>query len=229
VSSTRSSSFTSNELACVTSNIIFSEGIIMRKTVNGCGVLLVVTLGLLHNLAAWAGEQSLAEGVAAFNVQAKVDEIGKHEPPLTEDEVVAAVRGWVRKRRPVSDAVHDAFQNVAKTGRLPDGAKLSFTTSWLGHNDFHFDVWWVDLHLPTGPGTGYNFRIRDRKIRSRPLTPEERERVEQFRKGFPTTPEPDPASGASAKGVAPNRVSLNGEAPNIATRTVVAPTLNSLK
>jgi hypothetical protein len=34
--------------------------------------------------------------------------------------------------------------------------------------EFDSDVWWVDLSIFTGEKTGYTFRIRDRKIRSRP-------------------------------------------------------------
>jgi hypothetical protein len=146
----------------------------------------------IFGLAAWlavavaAGDTSgaggtLADTVAAFNTEAARDAIGRHEPPLTEDEVVAALRGWIRKRHPVSDDVYKLFQAIAETRQLPEGAELTFTTAWSGYNDLHFDVWWVDLSLSTGQGTGYTYRIRDRKIRSRPLTPVEREQLQQQR------------------------------------------------
>src|SRR5262245_36272791 len=40
-----------------------------------------------------------------------------------------------------------------------------------GYNKHEFDVWWVDLSIRTGPDIGYTFRIRDQKLRCRPLGP----------------------------------------------------------
>jgi hypothetical protein len=48
-------------------------------------------------------------------------------------------------------------------------ATLSFCTNWTGFNGYQFDVWWVDLNIKTGPTTGYTYRIRDQKLRCRPL------------------------------------------------------------
>ena len=122
---------------------------------------------------------SLARAVRDFNEKAALDPIGRNQPKLTIDEVVAAIRGWIRKRHPVSDDVYQAYQDIAETQTLPDGAKLRFTKSWVGYREFAFDVWWIDLWLPTEKNLGYNFRLRDQKLRSRKLTDEERRRLKE--------------------------------------------------
>jgi hypothetical protein len=114
---------------------------------------------------------SLADAVEIFNAGAKSDRIGKDQPALTENEVVAAIRGWDRKiRPPASDAVYNAFQKIADKGRIPKNAKLRWTTA--ASDGLHrSDVWRIDLDLVTGEKSGYTFRVRDRTISVRPNNP----------------------------------------------------------
>jgi hypothetical protein len=114
---------------------------------------------------------TLPDAVKEFNQRAQKDATGKDQPALTEDEVVAAIRGWIRERVPASDEVYNVFQMIADTKQLPEGTTLKFTTKWSGFNKHNFDVWWVDLNIKTGANTGYTFRIRDQKLRCRPLGP----------------------------------------------------------
>ncbi len=111
---------------------------------------------------------SLAEAVKQFNAEAAKDRFGKSQPPLTENEVLTAIRGWDRSSTPASDDVFATYQTIAETGQLPAGSKLRFTTRWTTDR-LDFDVWWIDLDVETGPKQGYTFRIRDRKLASRPL------------------------------------------------------------
>src|SRR5262245_61220186 len=112
---------------------------------------------------------TLAEAVKEFNRRAQDNATGKTQPPLTEDEAVAAIRGWIREQVPATDEVYKAYQTIADTKKLPEGATLTFTTRWSGFNGYEFDVWWVDLNIRTGADTGYTFRLRDQKLRCRPL------------------------------------------------------------
>lgn len=132
--------------------------------------LLVSILAVVMFVAGNArgdGEAPLAKAVKDFNEKAKDNVVGKKQPELTVDEVVAAIRGWIRDRYPSSDDVYASYQKIAATGILPKGAKITFITGWQGFNDFDFDVWWVDLEVPVDRG-GFVFRIRDQKISSRP-------------------------------------------------------------
>jgi hypothetical protein len=116
-------------------------------------------------------ESMLADAVQEFNQRAQDNATGKDQPALTEDEVVAAIRGWVRERHPATDEVYKVYQTIADTKKLPEGATLTFTTKWTGFNKHEFDVWWVDLNIRRGATSGYTFRIRDQKLRCRPIEP----------------------------------------------------------
>jgi hypothetical protein len=122
-----------------------------------------------------AGEEKrkasmLADAVQEFNRRAQKDATGKGQPALTEDEVVAAIRLWNRKQVPSTDEVYKVYQTIAGTKKLPESARLRFTTKCTA-SKYEFDVWWIDLDIKTGAKTGYTFRIRDRKLGCRPLAP----------------------------------------------------------
>ena len=81
------------------------------------------------------------------------------------------------------------FQQITETGILPAGSSLHVTTRWTGYNGYAFDVWWVDLTMSgiakdtksdiQKGTTAYTYRIRDRKLTSRPLTQQEKDRAEK--------------------------------------------------
>ena len=126
-----------------------------------------------------ASATSLKTAVENFNQKALRHSIGKTQPPLTEDEVVAAIRGWIPEHTPgVTDDVYDRFQEIAESRVLPYGAELSFCPSWRGYRGFRFEVSWIDLFIKTGEKAGYKFRIRDQKISSRKMTPDEIAEIE---------------------------------------------------
>ncbi len=127
-----------------------------------------------------AKSNSLKAAVEDFNAKARMDPTGKSQPPLTENEVIAAIRGWVPEyTASVSDDVYAQFQQVAESGELPEGAGLSFCSGWDGYRGYSFSVWWIDITLKTGEKSGYTFRIRDQKISSRKMTPDELAELER--------------------------------------------------
>jgi hypothetical protein len=100
--------------------------------------------------------------------------------PLTEDEVIAAVRAIKIHDSRISDAVYKVYQRVVKERVLPRGMYFSHIPRWQTKYG-HFEVDWKDLTFDPEhagikelrPGTGYNYRIRARFISSRPLTEKE--------------------------------------------------------
>ena len=137
-------------------------------------------------------ETSVDEGVKRFNERVNQLQAGKGQLPLTSNEVIAAIRGWIPEEHPVTPEVLKRFQEIAETGKLPPGSSLRFMQSWSGYNGFNFEVWWVDIQLSPVDrskkdpviGFGYSFRIRDQKIRSWPMTEDEKRRMEEDRKRF---------------------------------------------
>jgi len=117
---------------------------------------------------------SVAEAVKEFNQRAQQDPVGKTQPPLTEDELVAAIRGWIPDEHPGCGPFLASFKKVAATGVLPVGIYLNFVPGWKGYNGYDYCVWWIDLFVPGTPEQqaqhhwGYNFRLRAQMISSRP-------------------------------------------------------------
>lgn len=144
------------------------------RTIAAISSLVLLSVGVLIPCRVAAQDESttsLGSAVEAFNELASEDAIGKHQPPLTEDEVIASIRGWIRDQAPpVSDHVYAIYQKIAETRRLPEGATLDYITAWSGFGGYNFTVWWVDLDIMTDERPGYTYRIRDRKIRSRPVS-----------------------------------------------------------
>ena len=113
-------------------------------------------------------KSSLDRAVDEFNKRAGKNPIGKFEPPLTSDEVVAAIRGWDRASVPIDDEKFALFEQIAATGQLPPGAKLSSNTNWVTRG-FNYQVWWIDLDVMTDVNQGYTFRIRSRILSSQKI------------------------------------------------------------
>ena len=68
---------------------------------------------------------------------------------------------------------------IAETRELPEGADFD-AKNRLVSGGYVIDVWWVDLRVPFGDSF-WDFRIRDRKVRSRPLTEKEKYDMERIR------------------------------------------------
>ena len=158
---------------------------------NGTRILLLLIFGSVcfnargQNLAdapyyAPKTDVSIAEAVKQFNVRAQENAVGKTQPPLTPDEVLAAIRGWIPGEHPGCEIFLPRFNKIAETEIIPAGSFLDFIPGWVGYKGYDYKVWWIDLFVP---GTdeqkiahhwGYNFRLRAQMISSRPhqQTPE---------------------------------------------------------
>jgi len=108
-----------------------------------------------------------------------VEEFNKKYPdnnPLTEAEVIAAVR-QIRRRHPnIPDEIFELYQKVVEERVLPPGFYLSHM-SLLIDGDWEYEVDWKDLTLEVLPQhklppelklKGFNYRIRARFISSKP-------------------------------------------------------------
>jgi hypothetical protein len=115
---------------------------------------------------------SLAEAIRAFNERASVDPVGKGEAPLTEEEVVAAIRWWDRDRKPalpeapVPEALARRFLRIAEAREFPADASFETLTKFKPGGDYLFTIWSVRLVLPRGGGYSYDIEVRHRMVRS---------------------------------------------------------------
>ena len=140
-------------------------------------LLAAITAGISS-----ADEESvlLADAIAAFNVEAATDPIGKSQPPLTEEEVITAILLWERPDdSPVSNEMLATFQSIAKTGRLPARASFEKLTGYDRGGNHVFDVWSVRIQIERPDKSSYSFVLRERAIANRTLE-EELNRLEQL-------------------------------------------------
>ncbi|MEZ6040043.1 MAG: DUF1559 domain-containing protein [Planctomycetaceae bacterium] len=119
---------------------------------------------------------SLNEAVAAFNGMAGENAVGRKQPKLTADEVVASIRNWIDRNKG-NAATRKELQQIIDTQTLRAGHQLSFTSRYVSEGHV-FDVWEIgfgdDASVPW-------LRIRDVLLASRPKTQQERELWEQIR------------------------------------------------
>src|SRR5262245_19496228 len=88
---------------------------------------------------------SVAEAVRAFNEYTKFNPIGKKQPALTEDAVVAAIR-WAmieKEKLPVSDTTFRQLGEIAEKRILPKDFDLEVLTGYEPNDKVTFDVWSV--------------------------------------------------------------------------------------
>ena len=127
----------------------------------------------------------LGEAVKAFNTEAAKDPTGNEQLPLTEDEVIAAIRFWKREKdSPVSNQLQDTFKEVAETRKVPANARFEVLKGLDPGGEFLFYGWWVRLQMRKPDGGTYSFPIRERLVRSVPLE----ERIRELEKTLRETP-----------------------------------------
>ncbi len=127
---------------------------------------------------------ALAAAVNILNKQAATDPIGKDQPPLTEEAVVAAIR-WAmldRKAVRVSDETFNTLGEIIATHTLPNGFELEYLTGYEPNDEITYDVWSVRLRIPAYPNGTTCITIVEKSLRSRLIGAEERSVIEKWRK-----------------------------------------------
>ena len=114
---------------------------------------------------------SLAKVIASFNRNAMNIEVGREQPPLNEDEVVASIRYPEVERNPnakpdLPDPLFDDFRKIAETRELPQGAYFEILQLKDPGGDFLFEGWWIQIVMSKADGEFYTFPVRSRVLRS---------------------------------------------------------------
>ncbi len=95
---------------------------------------------------------------------------GHKQPPLTENEVVAAIVHHQAKRdeADVSDALFEKFQQIARTRYLPEGASLEVIPTFGAEGGSTYSIWSVRIRMLQDEagkeGWTYAFDIRDQFV-----------------------------------------------------------------
>jgi serine/threonine protein kinase len=115
------------------------------------------------------GSVPLSAAIARFNSSPNVAD-GIKQPPLTEDEVVAAIlcEQTRRDRHDVDEAFFQQYQDIARTRALPKGAAIEVIPAFETAEGSTFTIWSVRIRLPKfasdeSKGT-YAFKIREQFV-----------------------------------------------------------------
>lgn len=116
----------------------------------------------------------ISDAIADFNTRAHADPVGASQPPLTSDEVVAAIRAWSDPPRMPASA-KAVFQAIAQKAIMPRASYIRLIPGLIALHGFDIDVWWIDVQVeldkyPTDlkDVPQYAYRIRTAFLRSRP-------------------------------------------------------------
>ena len=106
----------------------------------------------------------LSTAIADFNTKAAQHEIGRDQPPLTQDEVLAAIMLAEKKQFPeASQHDFERFKAIASTKEIPADGEFEILDGLDPGGDFIFDVWYVRIRLNKEDGGNYAFTIRERR------------------------------------------------------------------
>jgi hypothetical protein len=131
------------------------------------------------------GTTSLADAVSVFNARAAHNSVGKNQPPLTEEEVIAAIR-WSLLDPDKLLASFNTLQILKKitySRELPQGFELEVLTRFQPNEYMEVAKWSVRLRIPAiEPGHTTCVSIREQPISSRLFGEEERKVIDKRRK-----------------------------------------------
>jgi hypothetical protein len=120
------------------------------------------------------GNVPLVDAVAEFNVTYAGYPNSESQPPLSQEEVVAAIRFYQRDNATVTDVEFQRFKQVADTLELPRDFQFEVITTFRGP-EYEIEAWSVRLVMPTHNGRRtWAFQIREKMIRCRKLTDQEK-------------------------------------------------------
>ncbi len=116
-----------------------------------------------------AGGIPLASAIKRFNARNNQAD-GHKQPPLTENEVVAAIIHQQTKRdeADVNDALFEKFQQIAKTRYLPEGASFEVIPTFGVEGGSTYTIWSVRIKMLQDEagkeGWTYAFEIREQFV-----------------------------------------------------------------
>lgn len=121
-------------------------------------VTAVVTLLVLSNWCYfWYTSTSLDTAVKEFNLEASQHPVGKHEPELTTDEVVFAIKSQLGELDGIANSI---YSRIARSRRIPREASLHSIAKYTPASGERLTVWYINLDIKTFANRGYALRIR---------------------------------------------------------------------
>ena len=127
------------------------------------GILAILPIALA-SLAQAQMRHDIEKDIPLHEAVRRANDEFDYVPPLTESEVVAAVRAIKIKYPDLKDSIYQVYQRIVKEKVLPRGLFFSRIRQWECDGKV-FEVRWKDLsYFDPDSKTGFNYRFRSRFI-----------------------------------------------------------------
>ena len=147
----------------------------------------ILALALTFVITSWAIAQpperkddiSLHQAVETFNQREAKNYAGAAQPPLTEKELIGAIRRMpITAKEQTGQPGFPILLQIADTEILPPKANLTILRGT--YTDTHYcEVFDIQLTLKTGENSHLTLPIRQTTLSSRKIRPEERRELEE--------------------------------------------------
>jgi serine/threonine protein kinase len=108
---------------------------------------------------------ALSDAVGEFNREQQKNMLGKTQPPLTDDEVIASLL-WTQDSvfKSLSDEEQKKLKSIYTERVLPAPFRFTVLTELKGVEKERFQVWFIQLTLTRPDGTEFRHNIREQFI-----------------------------------------------------------------
>ncbi len=146
----------------------------------GSIVLVGISSALMGSEHRRSEEISLALAVEEFNLKTLRQREEAGQPPLKEEEVIAAIRSWyLTEKTDLPEEVRSRVREIAESRVMPPNAVIGRVAVHY-ERGYHFEVYRVILNV-AGPGAQppANVVVRNQFISSRKIRPEEQRELDR--------------------------------------------------
>lgn len=127
------------------------------------GILAIIPIALASPAQAQI-RKDIGKDIPLREAVRRANDEFDYVPPLTESEVVAAVRAIKTEFPDIEDSIYRIYQRIAKEKVLPRGMYFSRIRQWECDGKV-YEVRWKDLtYFDPDNKSGFNYRFRSRFV-----------------------------------------------------------------
>ena len=102
---------------------------------------------ILLRMHGYSAEIPLTQAVDDFNKMAQCHTLGKTQPSLTVEELLAAIRSCNRFEEKTEPWVFETYQKISKTEMLPKGTYIDYGQGYINLNGYDIRAWSIILYV----------------------------------------------------------------------------------
>ena len=100
-----------------------------------------------QRLRGYPKELTVADAISEFNAMAGCHPIGKNEPPLNVEELLAAIRSISLKDRAKRPWISQRYKRISEEGIVPLGSYIDYRLGVVNHHGYDISEWSIYLNI----------------------------------------------------------------------------------